>query len=440
MSTLVGVAANYTSMGNYTGALTDILSPISFGGALWFPLIDQAAGQVDMFTSVDGGSTWAQVSVGPSDTPGTSCMVAAFDGHHIITVALVDAAANPTSFSLYDFDLATNTWGAAYGTSTSASNNYGWGFAFLLYQSTGDLVLGYSDFTTTEPFYGIYSGSWTFAALDTNVPTTSAQNISAVIDSTDAVHTFFWNNSAAEFVYQQITAAGTLGPFFVLPAAVYSSSGTLYPTPGQPAIDTAGAGFLILPVGDTLNDNPAVIVGTPLANPVTWTFVALDAANTGVGNTGYASFDGTTVFVAMSVDTVPMSGDQMTVGVYKTTNLADPTLGWTGALNPFAFATANPLVSPLPSLSPSFTFTTFSTDPVGEQYAFLQSSPPPPPPPGPFVASSPIINLGAMPGFHLSPGIDGGRLGCFEKPKPRLSPCHQPMTSTPKTRVFKRLC
>jgi len=122
------------------------------------------------------------------------------------------------------------------------------------------------------------------------------------------------------------------------------------------------------------------------------------------GPPGNASFNGTTLFIAVPEDMVAQSGDQMMLTIYQSTTLANP-VTWTELeTQNIGFGIEGPIVTNIPALASNASFENFA---ASASYSFLFPTAPPPPPVVSGVALGPMIN---------SNGINTPLAGTFALP------------------------
>jgi hypothetical protein len=331
----------------YGGNLYSVLQ--AFGTA-WSP----AATQLWVFKSTDAGATWAAVdgANGPTLNAGTTYPNASahYDGADTVTVCFNDAATAPGTsqpLKLQDFDLASETWGAVYGTSGAPSclainqlfkrSDGSW---IILHNRT--FVPGFLPILRglAASIYNSGAGTWgSDFDVDTNIPSGYTQNASssAVYDPvTDVIHVFIPTRTAANLngvSYQQINLDNSLGASFDFSNEFgYLGTGSTPTTMADPIIVGAN---IVLGVLDTTATVPTVLVGTPLANP-SWSVLAAPGIDPNFpgGNTynslvPYLATDGATIYAIYVYEDFD-AGYAQHVRLAQTTNTADPLSGWTG--------------------------------------------------------------------------------------------------------------
>ena len=212
-----------------------VTATVSFGGALYQVLANDLGfnpGFWRAFKSVDGGATWTALDTADEAAPNVG--VSAFDGGHIITVCVITGTFGPVndvSFSFYDFDLLTETWGGQYGLTHFGDVQ---GISSLIYRPDGSKLVFYSDTGASSYWRSTaipYSGGFgtpidlcaNIASLST-LPGVNGTEMASVVDPAGVTHVTFWVGDATDttpfLFYQQINADNSLGAFFESPALV----------------------------------------------------------------------------------------------------------------------------------------------------------------------------------------------------------------------------
>ena len=306
----------------------NVFAPVFYApkAAAYLPLVEfpGIAQDLQMFKTTDGGLTWAQIGVSGQALSGVQ---PAFDSDHTITCAMMDLSGGSQSFSLIDFNLATETWGAPYGSSASEKADILYG---MFYRSDGSLVLVYGINVNGAGFanvkVGAYKAGWTFAAIDTNVPALQNSDfaVSCILDKSDRLHVvigsdfdhgFPWYNT-----YQQVAIDLSLGPFENLSAADYPDF--VYTAKvGMPAVSDTND-WIVIPY--SFGSFAGFFFGSGLSAPAWSTSGALTADQ--MDNVATASLVGTALYFGGFLNGI-FSG--ATVYALMTQNLTNPKLGWT---------------------------------------------------------------------------------------------------------------
>ena len=315
----------------------NVASPFEYSGNLYCVLLGPVGPgpySLTIWKSTDSGTTWNALDAAHHPTSASGSMVPAFDQDHTIVVAyLPDNNGNP--ISLINFDLATETWGAAYAAGGPTAN--------LVLQTflspTGDVIVIYS--VTFGGIFGLpavrYSAGTWGTAFDVAANFAGSKSIfcGGVMDSSDVLHVFWQDNSTGEFYYQQVLSNDSLGASndFVGSAADFYVSGPL-----QPIVigNMIALPMTVYYAGVNTDCYYDLLMGTPLSGPV-WSSIGtpgIDPASFDVlepGSAGYPTTDGTTLFV-VTITAPAIGGFQTQLRVCSTTNLLNPVAGpWTSA-------------------------------------------------------------------------------------------------------------
>jgi hypothetical protein len=318
----------------FQGALYQVLQ--WDGGA--FPA---GGGSINVFKSTDQGQTWTILDYAhsPNDrTDGTPCAGVWFDGAHTLTIA--DTAGSPitpatSAIVLYDFNLLTGTWGAAYGAGSTAV----YSISQFFKRSDGSVVVIALDSATGSSIMAnvLASGVWSQVSLTTGLPGGWVANgsSSAVIDpATDTIHMFGFalvGGVTHKSYYQQFTLANAVAGFQDLTAVFFPQPAAM----GSPLILS---GNLLWGVVDTTKTFATILLGTPLSAPV-FTVAPSPGTDPGQpipGNPAGKRFtlqptlatDGSRVYSVLLTDA---TGSNQ-VRLSSTSNTGNPLLGWNGSL------------------------------------------------------------------------------------------------------------
>jgi hypothetical protein len=321
---------------------------------------------VNVFQSTNGGTTWTILNQDAGPTKGGGHTFGEipqggvwFDGNHTITVAVTTG--DPlVSFSgtitFQDFNLNTGLWGPTYGNAGSPSV---YGVNQIIKRLDGTwLVIVWGNHTGTGLEFYIYNPNttaWTGpTSLTGNLTAGWSSNGSSspVLDpNTGIVHMFgdaidgSFNNHT---YYQQIQTNNTVNEF-------QDTTALFYPVLGGMANPILVNGNILWGVTDATQSFATLLVGTPLSAPV---FSVLPSPGLNpsqaipppIGTTtlnAALATDGTNIYACFPT-LAPGSTGPGTVWVSYTSNLAHPSLGWTGN------EVYNGLTGPTPLYDPEF--------------------------------------------------------------------------------------
>ncbi len=333
--------------------------PVVYNGALYMPLVPNVNfSTMQIFKSLDGGKTWVQIGQA-STPPGTNAAVV-FDGNHSFIVAFSTLNTTATgALNLMNFDLATESWGAAYGTAgaPATQNVYG-----VYLRSDGSIIVIHNPRTSSGVlgtgsglFAAVFAaGVWAtnfdagtgIAALPGYDVTQDFTNWAAAVvnPATGKLYVFFSTTGAlgppnwdGRVFFQLINLNNSLGTFFDFPGndgagtpqifSVRSSVPVL--TANQVVLGIVQAGgtgggpddFVTLLVGTGLNAPTFVYAPAPGIDPDYFDNVPVD------GSTApYLLFDGQTLFALyVATSSLTINGNELRLCY---TNAADVSAGW----------------------------------------------------------------------------------------------------------------
>jgi hypothetical protein len=359
-------------------------SDLSTAGPFFFPtdgnlyvLLQPASNsgihQCQLYKSTDSGATWAAVDSANSPTSFyTPAWI--YDGAHTVTVAYTKVVGNPSGIFLKDFNLLTGLWGAEYGAVGQPQAHA----TTILYVRPDNTRVVFE--TVTGP-PGAGSGM-TVSIYDPSVVGWTVKNVEVgtniiALPGWDATKTWvtfvtqtymdtdgtiglilqidginngppIWSNRV---FYQQYKPDNTLGSFFDFPGQSTSPQDMVVnlqgPLTGPPLL-IHSSDKIFLPINrtiPTLNSHAYVTayIGTPISAPV-WTELTttagIDASVQGAAPPGTidgqffpesaisAATDGTQIIVVWTTPDATAAVSLARVRLAVTTNLADPTLGW----------------------------------------------------------------------------------------------------------------
>jgi hypothetical protein len=268
-------AGNPVAISPSTSSLPYLQNPIITVGGNKF-VLDSSTGNVNV--SSDGGATWAQLAGIPAYTSGTiihpTVAAGVFDGVNTLHIVYLQ---NDDTLAFIDLNLATQTFGASYGTvggptmSSSAILSYG-GIRSITLRADGSLVVIY---TTISGFSGevgvaVYAaGTWGAPQILSGAVSDSTYGSTCVLETgSQTLHVFFYSQSAGITPYYvQFSSTNVVGAQVAFPGPIggaFASNAW-----GQPAIL---GGVIYAPAQALVGGSqvPAVWEGTPTAAPV-WT-------------------------------------------------------------------------------------------------------------------------------------------------------------------------
>lgn len=319
-----------------------------FGGN-WYQLVLGAPGAgpylVDMYQSLDGGSTWAilNAGAGPSYTVQDSGPGAAVvSGNMVWVFYTVNGNLNTGGtdhIRIKRFNLATGLWvtTALLGPFTVVTLQ-----AFARPDGSF-LVISFTSFFQLSAH--IFSGgSWTTTfAVDINLPAgfSTEAYAQAAMDAAGVVHVIIVGNDAVSqqtnLYEQQINPDNSLGSFTLITdwrlpdpggtqGALFNTSPVILPDKILVGLQGSSTGDLSIP------DYVTIAVGTPLNAPV-WT-IGLSPGIDGLTDPNFAeqslslATDGVTLFGAYVIN----SGATWQMRLLSTRNLVNPLAGWSSIL------------------------------------------------------------------------------------------------------------
>ena len=320
----------------YPDGRSGATSVFTYGGNLYQVLQSFSNGEINVFKSSNGGTSWAPVAVGTGPTGLAAIQQGGvyFDGNQTVTVAFCtgdQTAPASAPIVLQDFDLATGTWGATYGA--GSGNVYQVNALFV--RSDGSMVCicinGVSPLTTAA-YIRTSGGVWSHVSLDSLLSGgwTSIGNTCACYDpSTGTIH-MFSSASGTKQYYQQFLLNNTVANFQDTTAVVGGPIGQQISA--SPPIILQGQ--LLWGVCDPTGSYATILVGAPLSNPV-FSVGPVPGVNPIQPNPAVINqntlapqlaTDGTTLWAAF----IGTANAPSCVYVSFTNNLSDPTSGWLG--------------------------------------------------------------------------------------------------------------
>ena len=357
-----------------------------FGRAIYKLLNRQQAPATVLCKSTDDGATWSVLDSGNS--PAFLCCSGYFDlASSTVYCAFNSVNAASGAIHLINFNLITETWGAAYGTSGAPTSAQSAGIAIWLRPDNTLAVLfdNRGDFVGTESgigaaVYDLTGAAWRapfdvgvallgLTGWDNTLTVVNFSQSSSVLDpATGTIHCFFntlstvisptWNNRV---FYQQILLSDALGVFFDFPGqtapfpAPPRNTQQLIAFSGPPMGNPVIVGdFLVLPVlmrNDTADVFPHqlanVYLGSPVDNPA-WVLDTAASIDPGAfsDDTIYPneaptlSFNGSTLY---AVFTAQDSDGQLfaRLRLCQTSDLSNPAAAWS-ALTAYDLQTGPP--------------------------------------------------------------------------------------------------
>jgi hypothetical protein len=236
-----------------------------------------------MWKSFDGGKTWIRLDQAHEPSTLFDGISALFDGVQTVTAVLGAAMfSGQQPVSLFNFDLATETWGLPFGTVGAPSTE----LIALHRRPNGELVLLGRDLALANPYFAAYvfdGLNWSgLIDLNTNVVLVPgyvgaefSDGVRAVMAADGTLHMWFRmaqiNANPGWYYrlfYEQLTPGGLVTQFFTDP-------NTLNPFPYD-AVQALGSpiimgNLLLLPVVRGIfggaHSYGSVYVGTPIATP-----------------------------------------------------------------------------------------------------------------------------------------------------------------------------
>lgn len=233
--------------------------------------------------STDGGTTWALMDA--ANSPSSANGVAWQDGTTLIFGLVTDTfpQTQQTTF-LQNFDMGTDTWGAAYATGGPLARTT---VQFTFKRPDASIVIVYNlDATAPAGTSTLRAAAWDGAAwsssIDIGVSLVALQanglvNIGdtvAAMDSTGRIHVGFDNNNRTFFLFVQLDPSNAV-------VNAHQFTETFQPNlPPYGSMVIAGSNILISAMTNA-GVNNTLLIGTALTSPV-WTDVtpsALQPAN-----------------------------------------------------------------------------------------------------------------------------------------------------------------
>ncbi len=316
-------------------------------GDLYLAGWDTVSDLLVVLKSTDGGSAWAKQDVAHQPTlyPGGLDIVAVVNTLHILYCPAID------SLAIQQFDMATDTFGAASPTKSNSSSFFA-STCRLARVSSGDLYAFWNEadasFLTNPIKYAVYNGaSW---GSTQTIITAANKNYGlrgAIADASDLIHIVFQDGASSIstsriLTYRSLTTGGTV------------SASTVIENVSRNADWLVGRLAIWIPVADPILvvptprmtapfDKSSVYLGTHLAGPIS--FDPLVQLNTSIGSTADAymyavlSANHTTVYVFWA-SRLNDGGSQIDALYYSSNNGG----GWSAPVL-FYDAVANPPTS-----------------------------------------------------------------------------------------------
>ncbi len=256
------------------------LSTANAGNLYLFQVKNQSGGGningSGVFRSTDGGNTWAEMDATDSPLSATGSVFWDVPNRALICGLVTETSpASVQSTFLQNFDLNTETWGAAYATGGPNAENV---VQLVFKRPDGSVVIVYDlgaswPGGTTRLRAAVFAaGSWS-ASIDVGVailPSDATGNVlvsacAGAMDSTGVIHLIFGNNATTQYCYQALLTDNSLGSSHHFTGLNQSSGYSL----GNIAVM---GDALFVPFSANTRNNNAVIIGASLAGPV-WSVV-----------------------------------------------------------------------------------------------------------------------------------------------------------------------